>query len=58
MARVAVTSWMYLGDVAPFIPVARRLHEAGHDVTFVAPDGFRSILEREPFTHSPYALDC
>lgn len=49
---------MYLGDVAPFIPVARRLHEAGHDVTFVAPDGFRSILEREPFTHSPYALDC
>ena len=49
---------MYLGDVAPFIPVARRLHDAGHDVTFVAPEGFRSVLEAEPYRHVAYALDC
>jgi len=35
MARVAVTSCMYLGDAAPFIPVARRLHKGRYDVTFV-----------------------
>ncbi len=58
MSRIAVTSCMYLGDAAPFIPVARRLHEAGHDVTFVAPEGFGSVLEPEPFAHAPYALDC
>lgn len=58
MARVTITSCMYLGDVAPFIPVARRLHEAGHDVTFVAPGGFGSFLEPEAFTYARYALDC
>lgn len=58
MARVAVASCVYLGDVAPFIPVARRLHDAGHDVTFVAPEGFRSVLEPEPFAFHPYALDA
>ena len=58
MARVAVASCMYLGDMAPFIPVARRLHDAGHEVTFVAPEGFRPVLDPEPFTHHPYALDC
>ena len=58
MARVAVASCVYLGDVAPFIPIARRLHDAGHDVVFVAPEGFRSVLEREPFAFHPYALDC
>src|SRR6478609_233621 len=58
MARVAVTSCMYLGDVAPFITVARRLSEAGHDVTFIAPDGFSPFLEPEPFTHHWYALDA
>lgn len=58
MARIAVTSYAYLGDVAPFIPVARRLHAAGHDVRFVAPEGFRSALEGEPFPSVPYAMDC
>lgn len=58
MARVVVTSVVYLGDVAPFIPVARRLHDAGHDVTFMAPEGFRSVLEPEPFAYRPYAMDC
>ena len=58
MARIAVTSCVYLGDVAPFIPVAQRLHDAGHDVVFVAPEGFRSLLERQPFAYAPYVLDC
>jgi len=49
---------MYLGDLAPFIPAARRLHEAGHEVTFIAPEGFRPVLEPEPFAHARYALDC
>ena len=53
-----MTSCAYLGDVAPFIPVARRLHHLGHDVVFVAPEGFRSVLEPEPFTYHPYAMDC
>ena len=58
MARIAVTSAVYLGDVAPYIPIARRLSEHGHDVVFVAPEGFRSTLEPEPFAFHPYALDC
>jgi len=58
MARIAVASCVYLGDVAPYIPIARRLHDVGHDVVFVAPEGFRSVLEAEPFAFHPYALDC
>ncbi len=58
MARIAVTSAVYLGDVAPYIPVARRLHDAGHDVVFVAPEGFRTTLDAEPFEFFPYAMDC
>lgn len=57
MARIAVASAVYLGDVAPYIPVATRLARAGHDVTFVAPEGFRSVLEPEPFRFVPYGLD-
>lgn len=57
MARFALCSAVYLGDVAPYIPVARQLAEAGHEVTFVAPEGFRSVLEGEPLTYRPYGLD-
>ncbi|MGK2950372.1 MAG: nucleotide disphospho-sugar-binding domain-containing protein [Acidimicrobiales bacterium] len=57
MARIAVTSAVYLGDVAPYIPIARALSEQGHEVVFVAPEGFRSVLEPEPFAFHPYALD-
>jgi UDP:flavonoid glycosyltransferase YjiC (YdhE family) len=57
MGRFALCSAVYLGDLAPYIPVARCLAEAGHDVTFVAPEGFRSILRPEPLTYRPYGLD-
>ncbi len=53
-----MTSCAYLGDVAPYLPVARRLHDAGHEVTVVAPEGFRSVVEPEPFAFVPYAMDC
>ena len=57
MARVVITSAAYLGDVAPYIPIGRRLVDAGHSVTFVAPAGFGSILAGEPFVHHHYGLD-
>jgi rhamnosyltransferase subunit B len=57
MGTFALCSAVYLGDLAPYIPVARHLAEAGHDVTFVAPEGFRTILEPEPFAYRPYGLD-
>src|SRR4051812_32135428 len=58
MGRVVLTSAVYLGDVAPYFAVARTLHDRGHDVTMVAPEGFRSLVEAEPFRFHPYALDC
>jgi sterol 3beta-glucosyltransferase len=57
MGRFVVTSAAYLGDVAPFIPVAAELARRGHDVTFLAPEGYRSILEGHAFGYTPYALD-
>ena len=57
MSRFVVCSAAYLGDVAPFIPVAQRLAERGHDVTFLAPEGYRSVLEGQAFAYRPYALD-
>jgi UDP:flavonoid glycosyltransferase YjiC (YdhE family) len=45
--------------VAPYIPVAAELARRGHEVTFLAPEGFRSILDapEQPFAYRPYALD-
>lgn len=57
MGNVVITSAAYLGDVAPFIPIARKLADLGHDVTFVAPAGFAGALAGEPFTHHHYGLD-
>ncbi len=56
--RIVVASAAYLGDVAPYIPVAERLADAGHDVTFLAPEGFRSVLEGRRFAYAAYPLDC
>jgi sterol 3beta-glucosyltransferase len=55
--RFVVCSAAYLGDVAPYIPVAAELARRGHEVTFLAPEGYRSILEDQPFAYTPYALD-
>jgi UDP:flavonoid glycosyltransferase YjiC (YdhE family) len=49
---------MYLGDVAPFLAVARELGRRGHDVVGVFPEGYRSLAEGEPFRFHPYALDA
>src|SRR4051794_31011734 len=57
MARVVVTSAAYLGDVAPFIAPANELVERGHDVTFLAPKGFHSLLANERFALDTYPLD-
>jgi UDP:flavonoid glycosyltransferase YjiC (YdhE family) len=57
VTRVVVASCAYLGDVAPYIPVANRLAERGHDVTFLAPAGFHSVLAGEKFSHTVYPLD-
>ena len=56
--RFVVCSAAYLGDVAPFIPVADELARRGHDVTFLAPEGYRTVLEGQRFAYQPYALDC
>jgi UDP:flavonoid glycosyltransferase YjiC (YdhE family) len=57
VSRFVVCSAAYLGDVAPFIPVAAELARRGHDVTFLAPEGYRTLLEGQPFAYAPYALD-
>ena len=57
--RIVVTSSAYLGDVAPFVPVAERLAERGHAVTLLAPEGYRPLLEGhgERYTFRPSPLD-
>lgn len=57
MARIVVTSVCYLGDVAPFIAPANELVDRGHDVTFVVPAGFHSLLAGEKFGLDSYPLD-
>lgn len=58
MARIALTSAVYLGDVAPYLAIARRAVEEGHEAIVIAPEGFRSTVAGEPFEFHPYALDC
>jgi sterol 3beta-glucosyltransferase len=57
MARVVFASAAYLGDVAPFVGPANRLVDRGHDVTFLTPRGFHSLLEGERFGLAAYPLD-
>lgn len=57
MGRVVVASAGYLGDVAPFVPIANALAARGHDVSFLAPAGFHSVLAGERFGLVTYPLD-
>lgn len=57
MARIVFTSGAYLGDVAPFVEPANRLAASGHEVTFILPVGFHSMLGNEAFDVVPYPLD-
>ena len=52
-----MTSCAYLGDVGPYIPIADRLVQRGHDVSFLAPAGFSDVLAGERFSHTVYPLD-
>ena len=55
--RVVVASAGYLGDVAPYVPIANALVERGHDVSFLTPAGFHPMLAGERFTLTTYPLD-
>lgn len=57
VARIVFTSGAYLGDVAPFVEPANRLAARGHEVNFVLPPGFHSLLGHEAFDIVPYPLD-
>ncbi len=46
-----------MGDVAPFVAPANLLAERGHDVTFLTPGGFHSMLAGEKFDLATYPLD-
>lgn len=39
----------YLGDVAPYVPIANELVRRGHDVTYALPVGFQALLGGERF---------
>lgn len=49
MARVVVYSMAHRGDVFPYVPIAAELARRGHDVSFVLPREFHSLLRAEPF---------
>jgi len=57
VGRVLVASAGYLGDVAPFVPIANALSDRGHDVTFLTPPGFHPLLAGERFGLATYPLD-
>ena len=57
MARVVVASAAYLGDVAPYVAPANLLVDRGHDVTYLTPSGFHSMLAGERFRLATYPLD-
>lgn len=49
VAKVAVVSGGYRGDVLPYVPIARMLARRGHDVRVVVPADFHALLADEPF---------
>ena len=57
MGRVVVASAGYLGDVAPYVPIANALADRGHDVDFLTPAGFHPLLAGERFGLTTYPLD-
>jgi UDP:flavonoid glycosyltransferase YjiC (YdhE family) len=50
MGKVVFFSNAYWGDVMPFVPIANRLAEKGHDVVFALPPGFHELLGGERFS--------
>ena len=57
MARIVVSSVGSLGDLHPFIALARGLRGCGHQVTFAVQRGFVERLRAEGFETAPLASD-
>ncbi|HEU0027539.1 MAG TPA: glycosyltransferase [Ktedonobacterales bacterium] len=57
MARIVVSSVGSLGDLHPFIALARGLRARGHEVTFAVERGFVERLRAEGFETAPLASD-
>jgi UDP:flavonoid glycosyltransferase YjiC (YdhE family) len=57
MARILVTSAGYLGDVLPFVSVARELAARGHEIDLVVPSGFHDSFANEPVTLHPLGVE-
>lgn len=47
----------YLGDVAPYLPIANALVGRGHQGRFLAPSGCQRMLADERFSGATYPLD-
>lgn len=57
MARIVISSVGSLGDLHPFIALARGLRARGHTVTFAVERGFMERLATEGFETRPLASD-
>jgi rhamnosyltransferase subunit B len=57
VARIVVSSVGSLGDLHPFIALARGLRARGHQVTFAVERGFVERLRAEGFETAPLASD-
>jgi rhamnosyltransferase subunit B len=55
MARIVFTTFGSLGDLHPMLPVAERLRERGHDLTFAVPSHLAEAVADEGFDCSPIA---
>ncbi len=53
--RVLVSTTAGAGHLAPLVPFARALVDAGHEVVVAAPASFASAVEKAGFTHHPFA---
>lgn len=55
--RICVTSFGSLGDIHPYVAVARRLQERGHDVVFATLDRFSAHVEQAGLRFASLEID-
>jgi len=53
--RVLVATTAGSGHLAPLLPFARAMRDAGHDVAVAAPGSFAAVVERAGFVHRAFA---